>query len=251
MFLSSAHILPVGSQVRLEIEQEDDTIILYGAVVWVSRVPPALRSVQKEGMGIDFIQVSALVSPLLWAEPPGVRAPANHGSPAPASPGSGASPDPISGDDDPDGGADAAAGPPEGTPVPSFPGSRTDRVRGSAEPVGVARATAPVEPKGGRRYRVELGGEEELRRRFESELKYGGIFVPSTERPDLDQIVSIELMLPRTGPLCVTARVVRHLPLAGQGLEGFAVEFASPGTVVKILAQELLGDSADQRGMRA
>lgn len=241
LFLASAHTLPAGSRVRLEIEQDEHSVVLHGEVTRVTRVPPALRSVQREGMGINFIQVAALVSQLLPqpTRPAGAPTPRRLGAqmPPPATrlaprassmPKPQRSPRPVA----------AALPPVAAAAVPRGPPAATHQRTAAAAP---PQKTAPIEPTWGR-YEIELSDPAELRHRFDGELKYGGMFVPATERPDLDQTVTIELRLPRTERLRVTARVIHLSPEGHSGPPGFAVEFYNPRMIVETIQEELVVD---------
>jgi Tfp pilus assembly protein PilZ len=217
LFLASSHLLKVGSRVRLEVASADRTIVLEGAVARLSRVPAQLRSLQNVGMGICFIQVAELVKEVLPLDPKATAPVASGASPAPSE----SRPAPASAAQ----GFGLAGGPGPACdsrpPLPNLPGQ-------------------PIQPTESV-YRVRIANEAELRARFSRELRYGGLFVPSAQPPEVDAIITVELDLPFPGrpPFRVPGRVVHRVVPSASGratIPGFAVEFQDRLGVLSVLA---------------
>jgi hypothetical protein len=103
------------------------------------------------------------------------------------------------------------------------------------------RAAPPPPPRPAITYRVALGSSAELRRRYEQEIRYGGLFIlDSNPPPPLNALLTLEVALPDAGPpLPVVARVVQHVAYGAPGSRGFAVEFDDHDEVARCVAAML------------
>jgi Tfp pilus assembly protein PilZ len=217
LFLASSHLLKVGSRIRLEVASADRMIVLEGAVARLIRVPAQLRSMQNVGMGIRFMQVAELVTEVLPLDLKATVANATAAPPVSAEPKPG--PAPVAQSFGP--AAVHSPSPEAKVPPPNPPGQ-------------------PIRPPD-TLYRIRIASEAELRARYARELRYGGLFVPSAQPPEVDSIITVELDLPFPGrpPFRVPARVVhRVVPSASDRttIPGFAVEFQDRLGVLTALA---------------
>jgi len=90
---------------------------------------------------------------------------------------------------------------------------------------------------------VVIEDAETLRRRYEQEIRYGGLFIADPDPPRLNQPLILEITLAGGGgaALRAAARVVQRV---SHGTPGFAVEFHHREEVIRAVAALLRLPSA-------
>jgi Tfp pilus assembly protein PilZ len=203
MLVTTSHVFRHGARVRVELSEHDRSVVLEGVVARVVRA----RAIDQEGVGIRFLRCEEVLRELV----PQIGPPATEQKPAEQKPTIAPTLEPV---------LDASVEwllPPVSDPT--------------AEPV---RRPPPGPPAATALHRVAFGSLQELRRRHEQEIRFGGLFVQSAAAPRLDELVILELVIPGVTPLQVKARVVQLVrPGATESAaSGFAVEFQDRAQVL-------------------
>lgn len=107
-----------------------------------------------------------------------------------------------------------------------------------------AEAAISVEPEGPAEvvpdYRIRIGDAPGLRRRYEDELRYGGLFVNAITPPERNEevVVAIELAWAGVPPVLAKGRVVHQVP-SPPAQAGFALEFDDMKSLIDALKPHL------------
>jgi Tfp pilus assembly protein PilZ len=226
VFVESNRPLRSGTRIQMEFDRNPGSFLIEGLVVRSVSVPPDLRKVRPGGMGVRLLDIDALLRELESRSPP-------RSKPTPASP-----------DDRPDEEADeeGAGETPtaDGEAAPRRPKRRTvferepaatdparmhpaaARLRGTGEErVEGARPEPPPQPP---TFPIAFRSFDDLRQAWESEIKLGGLFVPTDSPAPVGSAITVSLQLPLgRGVIEASARVVQALLPGGSALAGMGI----------------------------
>jgi hypothetical protein len=182
-FIRTLQVVPSGTRLRIEVRHAARGFVVEVVVARALRTPSQLQSVMPSGMGVRFLAAEELVEELF----PGVLSTSREEAASSAT-------------------ATAQDAVPEQPAASSTP----------------SEAASPPEPSV-RVFRIGYQSCDQFRRVFERDILTGGLFVPATAPPALDQVVEIEVSVDQsaTPPVRFEARVVhRSEAPPGTGAEG-------------------------------